>query len=163
MASRILKLAPALLCILLGALLGVGAFTFVYARGASYLSNDPKTCVNCHIMRDEYDGWHKATHHACATCNDCHVPHDFVGKWLTKASNGYHHSRAFTFQDFHEPIRIKPANARVLEANCIACHGELVEQITAMGALGASADPSVGPDLYGCVRCHQEVGHGPTQ
>lgn len=28
-------------------LAGIGFFTFGYGRGASYLSNDPQTCVNC--------------------------------------------------------------------------------------------------------------------
>ena len=72
---------PALvLCILVGTLLGTGAFTVRYAEGFSYLSNDPKACVNCHIMRDQYDGWQKASHHAVASpllnvaraCQTCH-------------------------------------------------------------------------------------------
>jgi cytochrome c nitrite reductase small subunit len=70
-------------------------------------------------MREQYDGWQHASHHAFATCNDCHLPHDTLAhKLFVKASNGYHHSRAFTFQDFAEPIRIKPGNSQVLEANC---------------------------------------------
>jgi cytochrome c nitrite reductase small subunit len=145
------------LAALLGVLLGAGGFTFYYAKGASYLSNDPRTCVNCHVMREQYDGWQHASHHAVATCNDCHVPHDLVGKWLTKASNGYHHSEAFTFQNFHEPIRIKPGNARVLEQNCLYCHGAMVAEITAH----APGFPLAPGDLYGCVRCHRSVGHGP--
>src|SRR5437588_1947151 len=117
-----LTLPALVLCLLLGVGLGVGAYTFHYAEGASYFSDNPKACVNCHVMRDVYDGWQKSSHHAAATCNDCHVPHDFLGKWLTKASNGYHHSVAFTLQNFPEPIRIKRANARVLQDNCVACH-----------------------------------------
>ena len=81
-------------------LLGAGGYTFYYAQGASYLSNDPQACVNCHIMREQFDGWQKASHHAFAACNDCHVPHDFFGKWLAKASNGYHHSEAFHLWEF---------------------------------------------------------------
>jgi cytochrome c nitrite reductase small subunit len=42
----------ALLAILIGALAGIGGYTFYYAKGLSYLSNDPRACVNCHIMRD---------------------------------------------------------------------------------------------------------------
>jgi cytochrome c nitrite reductase small subunit len=98
------------LAILKGLLAGLAGYTFFYAKGLSYLSNDPRACVNCHIMRDQYDGWQKSSHHAHATCNDCHVPHTFAVKWATKASNGYHHSEGFTLQDFHEPIQIKPAS-----------------------------------------------------
>ena len=32
----------------LGVLAGVGTLTFGYGKGASYLSNNPQTCVNCH-------------------------------------------------------------------------------------------------------------------
>jgi cytochrome c nitrite reductase small subunit len=140
---------------LLGILLGAGSYTFYYARGVSYLSNDPQACVNCHIMRAEYDGWEKASHHAFATCNDCHMPHDFFGKWLAKASNGYHHSRAFTFWDFGDPIRIKPGNAGILNANCLSCHRGFVSEITAHRVIHDE-------ELY-CVRCHDNVGHGPRR
>jgi cytochrome c nitrite reductase small subunit len=99
-----------------------------------------------------------------ATCNDCHLPHDnVVNKFFVKASNGYHHSKAFTLLNFAEPIRIKPSNAKVLEDNCLRCHGELTDEITAHGTLGVPTDPTMKADLYGCVRCHQGVGHGPTR
>src|SRR5262245_10480814 len=132
---------------LIGLLVGLGAYTFDYAEGTSYLSNDPEACVNCHIMREQYDGWQKTAHHAVATCNDCHVPHDLVGKYLAKMEHGYRHSKGFTFQDFHEPIRITEKDRRIVEANCVRCHGELVSQIS-------------GPEAAGCTRCHSDVGHG---
>jgi len=141
--------------ILVGVFSGIGAYTFFYAKGFSYLSNDPRSCANCHIMKDNFDGWQKASHHGVATCNDCHVPHTFFAKWLTKADNGYHHSEAFTLQNFHEPIQIKPRSAEVLNNNCLYCHKEFVSEITAARAAGKS-------EIY-CVRCHQNVGHGPSR
>ena len=57
---------------------------------------------------------------------DCHLPHDFAAKYVAKAENGYHHSKGFTLQDFHEPIMIKPRNAAILQGNCLACHGDMV-------------------------------------
>jgi len=147
---------PALsLCVATGVVLGLGGYTFWYAQGGSYFSPDPKACVNCHIMREPYDGWQKASHHAVATCNDCHVPHTLVAKYLAKAENGFWHSKGFTLQDFHEPIRIKPKNAHVLQANCIGCHRDLVGDI-----LGHE---STGLDTNTCVRCHAAVGHGPPR
>jgi cytochrome c nitrite reductase small subunit len=140
------------LSVLVGVAGGVGAFTFRYAEGFSYLSSDPKACVNCHIMRSQYDSWEKSSHHQVALCVDCHLPHDFLGKYLAKAENGYHHSRAFTAQDFHEPIEPKPKARAILQANCVACHGELTHAIAA-GPRGAR-------DELTCTHCHAGVGHG---
>lgn len=162
--SKLLNLLAVIASLFVGTLIGVGGFTFVVAHGASYLSDKPEVCVNCHIMREHFDGWQKGSHHAVAICNDCHLPHDsLAGKLLVKASNGYHHSQAFTLQNFQEPIRIKPGNASVLERNCLRCHGPLIEDITAHGTLGVPTDPTRRSDLYGCVVCHQDVGHGPSR
>lgn len=56
-----------------GLAVGLGGFTFVYAKGASYLQNDPAACVNCHIMSDQYTAWNKSSHRSVAVCNDCHA------------------------------------------------------------------------------------------
>lgn len=140
---------------LIGVLLGGGAYTVYYGEALSYLSSDPKACVNCHIMREQYDGWQKASHHAAATCVECHLPHDFVGKYLAKAENGFWHSKGFTLQDFHEPIRIHEKNASVLQSNCIRCHQDLVHDITSQHI------PL--QQTVQCVHCHQHVGHGVTR
>ena len=139
--------------VLMGLFFGLSGFTFHYAEGLSYLSNDPKACVNCHVMRDNYDSWQKGSHHAAATCNDCHVPHSLVPKLVTKLRNGYNHSKGFTFMDFPEPIRIKPANAMVLQKNCIGCHEKTVQDI-------AEHDETEEEESVLCVRCHTTVGHG---
>lgn len=53
--------------VMVGVLLGLGSFTFYDAKGTSYLSNDPAACANCHIMRSQFDGWQKGSHHQVAT------------------------------------------------------------------------------------------------
>ncbi len=108
-------LSAAVLC---GVAVGLGGYTFAYARGWSYLTNDPKACINCHVMNEQYDGWSKSSHRQVAVCNDCHAPHDFVGKYSTKALNGLLHSYAFTTNDFHEPIQITERNRRITEGAC---------------------------------------------
>jgi cytochrome c nitrite reductase small subunit len=139
------------LAVLVGMGAGIGGFTFRYAEGLSYMSNDPRACKNCHIMNDQYDSWRKSSHHAAATCNDCHLPHSFLGKYLAKASNGYHHSKGFTLQDFHEPIQIKPGNSQILQDACLNCHGDLVHDIVRGSTYASGA--------IRCVHCHRSVGH----
>ncbi|RIL01923.1 MAG: cytochrome c nitrite reductase small subunit [Proteobacteria bacterium] len=141
--------------VLLGAALGLGFFTLFHAEGLSYLSDDPRACANCHVMNEVFEGWQKGPHHAVATCNDCHVPHDFLGKWLSKGLNGFHHSKAFTLQDFHEPIQITRRNAEALQGSCLHCHGEFVHEVVA--AQRAADDP------VRCVHCHRGVGHGAAE
>jgi len=140
---------------LMGIPIGLGLFTFRYAEGLSYMSNDPRACMNCHIMNDQYNSWAKAGHHHVAVCNDCHTPHDFVGKYMTKAINGWNHSKAFTLQNFPEPIRITPRNAGILQANCVRCHEPLVEDtLLRFEAHGGGVS---------CIHCHKSVGHGPVR
>jgi cytochrome c nitrite reductase small subunit len=134
---------------LIGLTVGIGGYTFVYAKGFSYLGNDPATCANCHVMHEQYDGWVKSSHSAVATCNDCHTPDNLIGKYVTKASNGFWHSFYFTV-GFADPIRIKPANRRVTEAQCRHCHGEMVEAIE-HGPIRAAE--------LSCLTCHHSVGH----
>lgn len=163
MAGRTILIVPGIIAsVLVGLFIGLGSYTFIYAKGYSYISNDPKVCANCHIMNEQYDGWQKGSHHAVAVCNDCHTPHDLVGKYYTKAENGYHHSKAFTLQNFHEPIQIRPKNKKILEHNCLRCHSEFVEHITTYS--NELNDKSL--DEYNevdCVRCHKDVGHGPVR
>jgi cytochrome c nitrite reductase small subunit len=139
----------------LGIILGLGSYTFVYAEGFSYFSADPRACTNCHVMNENYDSWVKSSHHMVATCVDCHLPHDFASKLIAKAGNGYHHSKGFTLQDFHEPILIKPDNSRILQEACLGCHGGLVHDIVA----GSTSDSNA----VHCVHCHASVGHGPVK
>ena len=150
MTARRIKILAA---ILLGVPLGIGLFTVHYAGGTSYLSTNPQACANCHIMNRHYDAWQKASHHGVATCVDCHLPQEGIEKYWAKAVNGYNHSKAFTFQDFHEPMRMTEANRKTLQENCIRCHGGLLHE-TMVGSVQHGAGLS-------CTHCHRSVGHGP--
>ncbi len=147
--------------VLMGAALGLGAFTFVYAEGHSYLTNDPAACANCHVMEEQYASWLKSSHRAVAGCNDCHTPHDPVGKYTTKALNGFWHSYYFTTGTFHQPIRITGRNREITEAACRDCH----EALTAVMLDAAGVphfdrdDPRRPTSTLACTGCHGSVGH----
>jgi cytochrome c nitrite reductase small subunit len=143
-------MAGALLAAALGLVTGVSAYTFVYAKGYSYLTNDAAACSNCHVMSEHYSGWLKSSHRSAAVCNDCHTPPGIVAKYVTKASNGFWHSFAFTSGRFPDPIRIKAHNRDVTEAACRKCHSEITDAI----------DHGAGrPASLSCIRCHGSVGH----
>ena len=150
MASR-----PGLLVVfacLLGIPAGLGGFTFVYAKGLSYLSADPRACVNCHVMNEQYDAWLKSGHRHTATCVECHLPSKGLAKWVAKADHGFRHSLAFTLQNFKEPIEITPRDRVIVRENCLRCHGAFVHAVYA----------SAGPLRHelDCMHCHSSAGHG---
>ncbi|WP_096896482.1 cytochrome c nitrite reductase small subunit [Candidatus Scalindua japonica] len=139
--------------ILFGIILGMGGFTFHYGEGASYLSNDPAACANCHIMKSHLNAWHKSTHHAVATCNDCHAPHDsLLSKLYCKGRNGFFHSLAFTIGNFPEPLRITDYNRFITEDACRSCHADITYAI--------DTHPTINSEVrLSCIRCHSSVGH----
>lgn len=140
----------AILACLLGLLLGVGSFTFIYGKGYSYLLDDPKACVNCHIMRDQYDSWSRSSHHHVATCNDCHTPQNIYMKYINKADNGFWHGLKFTTGNFNDPIRIRKHNFDITMKACFRCHGGLMESTLHSEALSEGKS---------CVNCHRNIGH----
>jgi cytochrome c nitrite reductase small subunit len=147
---------------LLGGLGGAVGYTAHYAKATSYLSDDPQACVNCHIMNEQFASWSAGAHHARATCNDCHVPHDnILHKYLVKAEHGYRHSKGFTLNNFHEPIQITPASRAVVIDNCVRCHEALTHEARLATGRPRAADAhlahSGGVD---CLRCHAGVAHG---
>jgi cytochrome c nitrite reductase small subunit len=138
-----------LLGAVLGAFFGLVTFTFGYARGASYLTNDPNACANCHVMLEQFDGWRKSSHHRAAVCNDCHTPPGLLPKYFTKALNGFNHSWAFTTGRFPENIEITARNRRVTNSACAKCHEEIT---TALRGVHRKGDAQ-------CITCHRNVGH----
>lgn len=142
---------------LVGMVLGLGAYTFYHAKGYSYLSDNPEACVNCHVMRDQYESWQHSSHRNWAVCNDCHMPNDnFVNKYYTKALNGWLHSVKFTTGNFPEPIVINARNNRLAHENCLYCHEPLVDLML------INADRHNPQDLA-CISCHGNVGHQGTK
>lgn len=136
---------------------GLGVYTLIYAKGASYLSNDPNACANCHVMREVLQDWEKGDHHHVAVCNDCHVPHSPVAKWLVKGLNGFHHSYAFTF--LYNPITIEaaPLSQKIVQKNCERCHQDLFSNHLTHRVTDPSRTEEA--SLPRCVQCHRQVGH----
>ncbi len=144
--------AAAALGALFGSLLAAVGFTAHYAKATAYLSDDPAACINCHVMNDQYSAWVGGPHHARATCNDCHVPHDSVlHKYAVKAEHGYRHSKGFTFQDFHEPIQMTPSSRQVVNDNCVRCHESMTHDIRTLAQLRAGEG---GAGALECTHCH---------
>ncbi|NJM94564.1 MAG: cytochrome c nitrite reductase small subunit [Cytophagales bacterium] len=138
-----------------GVFAGLGCYIVYTSKAHSYLSDEPTTCVNCHIMAPQFATWQHSSHHLVATCNDCHVPHDNVlNKYYFKAKDGLRHATIFTLRAEPQVIRMHAPGQRVVQQNCIRCHESLVE------ALATGAAPGHVPTDRQCWSCHREVPHG---
>lgn len=139
--------------IISGVLTGLVLLILYTGNAASYLSDKPETCINCHVMYTQYSSWRLSSHARVATCNDCHVPQDNVfRKYLFKASDGLRHSTMFTFRLEPQVMKIKHAGIEVVQENCIRCHSDLVDH-TQLTSKQFS-------DERKCWSCHEETPHG---
>jgi cytochrome c nitrite reductase small subunit len=150
LAARRSGYATLVLATLLGSLAGIGIFTFGYARGGSYMTDDPAACANCHVMREQHESWMKASHRSVAVCNDCHTPAGLVPKYAVKALNGFKHSWAFTTGLFPDRIEITPFDRRITEGACLKCHTDVVDGLRSVRGHR---------DDVACISCHRNVGH----
>jgi len=135
-----------------GATFGLGCCVAYISNAASYMSDDPKACINCHIMDPEYASWQHSSHGRVTVCNDCHVPHDsLISKYYFKAKDGSRHSMLYTLRRESQVIKAIPDSKEVIQKNCIRCHGNVVSE--AMTPMHKAFDRS-------CTDCHREVPHG---
>ncbi len=142
----------------LGVFAGLFGFSFYVSKAWSYLSDDPKTCVNCHIMAPQYATWTHNSHRQYANCNDCHVPHNnILNKYFFKAKDGMRHASMFTLRLEPQVIHIKEAGQRVVQNNCIRCHENLLTD-EPIADLTLQAHHSR-MDRQ-CWSCHRETPHG---
>lgn len=141
-----------------GAMLGLFFYILNVSNASSYLSDDPKTCVNCHIMAPEYATWSHSSHREVANCNDCHVPHDNVfNKYYFKAMDGMRHAYVFTMRQEPQTIFIREAGKKVVQQNCLRCHSDLVHNAKLLTMTSTYADSF---NERQCWDCHRETPHG---
>ena len=144
--------------IISGSITGIGLYAVYTSNAVSYLSDNPTTCVNCHIMAPEYSTWEHSSHREKAHCNDCHVPHnnDF-NKWFFKAKDGIRHATIFTARQESQTIFIKEAGVKVVQDNCVRCHTELITEAKLL--VQTEVFHNQFKDRL-CWDCHREVPHG---
>lgn len=144
--------------VLLAILAGLFLFLVHISRAPSYLGDDPRTCVNCHIMAPQYATWQHSSHRENATCNDCHVPHNTIlNKYYFKAKDGLRHATVFTLRAEPQVIFIREEGKNVVWENCIRCHEPLVTnpKLQSMRPLYISS-----LSTRNCSECHRYTPHG---
>jgi len=144
--------------IFMGVITGLFFLLLHISRATSYLSDQPETCINCHVMYPQYASWTKGSHGNQATCSDCHVPQDNVfRKYYFKGSDGLRHATFFTMRWEPQTIVLKEAGVNVVQENCIRCHLDLVDMTKLVETTGMNAKMGEGKL---CWDCHRETPHG---
>lgn len=144
----------------LGVFTGLLFLVMHVSKATSYISDDPETCINCHVMYPQYSSWKHSSHARVTTCNDCHVPHDNIfNKYLFKATDGLRHSTMFTLRLEPQVIRIKEAGARVVQENCERCHSSLWGHVNAIKNIVRKGEDDDESERR-CWDCHKETPHG---
>ena len=124
------------------------AITAVESKMLSYMSDDPKACVNCHVMNSAYNAWAHSSHARDTNCNSCHVPHDSIfNKLLFKAKDGLRHSYMFT-RSYAPNLILNEESKEVVRDNCISCHSAVLSTINHESKERL------------CWECHTTVPHG---
>jgi len=141
-----------------GILVGLFLYLGRISRVASYLSDNPATCMNCHIMAPQYATWSHSAHRELTNCNDCHVPHNNVlNKYYFKAKDGIRHATMFTLRREPQVIFIKEEGKKVVQENCIRCHLDLLTDEKVMSRTLAYQHQR---SERQCWECHRETPHG---
>lgn len=127
------------------AVLLVVAFLLVGPPQLLAKSDSPGFCAGCHVMESEHTAFLHAGAHRRSRCVDCHLPNENLAvHYVWKSIDGM--KDAIFFYSGHTPERITLSEhgAKVLQANCIRCHEELVSMINTEQK---------------CWSCHRNITH----
>ncbi|MGP1580113.1 MAG: cytochrome c nitrite reductase small subunit [Wolinella sp.] len=143
--------------------IALGLFVYLVnaSKAFSYLSSDPKACINCHVMNPQYATWQHSSHARDVTCVECHLPtDDFIAKYVAKARDGWNHSVAFTLGTYNHSIKISEDGAKRVQKNCISCHASLSSTLISNAEKYHDFSDPKGASERMCWECHKSVPHG---
>ena len=108
-------------------------------------SESPDFCAGCHVMESEYTAFMHSGAHRRKKCVDCHLPDDNVAlHYVWKSIDGMKDVLFFYSGHVPEHITLSAHGAKVVKANCIRCHSELVSQMNTS---------------RNCWSCHRRITH----
>lgn len=152
------KVWQPIVMVLLGAIVGLAIYIGKAANVASYMTDDPRACINCHVMTTEYITWNHSSHRGVASCNDCHVPHDNVFKqYAFKAKDGLYHATIYTLRTEPQAIVMHEAGQEAVQNNCIRCHANQVTDAKSVSWVDSHLTDRLDRT---CWECHRETPHG---
>ena len=83
---RLRAVQTLVLGVAIGLAVGICAYTFAYAQGWSYLTDNAAACANCHVMREQYDGWLKSSTARSRSATTATRPQDSSGSMRPRSA-----------------------------------------------------------------------------
>ena len=140
---------------------GLFVYTVNASKMLSYLSSNPKACINCHTMNSAYATWATGSHKNVATCVDCHLPvGDVIKKYTAKAVDGWNHSVAMTLNTYEHNIDISDDAAVRVQTNCIRCHSKTTSSMATNVDKNHNGNEESLVNGRKCWECHKYTPHG---
>lgn len=141
--SRLWNLKALIVIVLIGG--AVGAFLSFGPPKLLAKSETPEFCSSCHVMEAQYEAWFHEGAHRRVKCVDCHLPHQNLALHYTwKTIDGMKDVYVFYSGRVPDPIELSGRGQKVLQKNCIRCHGETVAKID---------------NERNCWECHRRLSH----
>ncbi|MRR58023.1 MAG: cytochrome c nitrite reductase small subunit [Deltaproteobacteria bacterium] len=108
-------------------------------------SESPDFCASCHVMEEQHTAWRHSGAHRRIRCVDCHLPNGNPAEhYLWKSIDGMKDVVVFHTGNVPETIKLSSHGEKVVQANCIKCHGEAA----------ANMDQT-----RKCWGCHRQLRH----
>jgi cytochrome c nitrite reductase small subunit len=118
-----------------------------------YGSSDPKFCLNCHEMRDNYASWTKSNH-SKVDCAGCHIEPGVVNKIARKSQALGEVAKHFT-SAYKTPINKDSSLSKNMSSEiCTGCH-----KTPAKVDYGVVTFPHKDHLKTNCTYCHNRVAH----
>lgn len=133
--------------LILSLLGGAGVLLFILLGPPKLLakSESPDFCASCHVMEEQHTAWQHSGAHRRIRCVDCHLPNSNPAEhYVWKSIDGMKDVVVFHTGTVPERIELSPHGEKVVQANCIRCHGEAV----------ATMDQT-----RKCWGCHRQLRH----
>lgn len=106
-------------------------------------------CGMCHAMDEQVSTYLHSPHANAANCGDCHDPHGLVTGSAFAAYTGSRDVYRVVTNTIPAELRATDLSNRVLQANCLRCHSQMMADIGDTNHDGGSY----------CFHCHREIVH----
>ncbi len=129
------------------AVLGFAAMLMVKIPALGFA--EARFCGQCHAMDFQVETYQHSSHARDANCGDCHDPHGLVIGSAFAAYTGARDVYRVVTDTTPAEVRTTNLSKKVLQDNCLRCHGDFMEDI---------GDTSQNGGKY-CFDCHQTIVH----